>query len=86
MKQPAHTIELTPWQSASIGVRVVCEATNAMLWPLQPDDRMTALISLLANHICDVAENDDQIDAIIDVLRMQLKMSLAAESPPLQSN
>ena len=83
--KPAHTIVLTPWQDAGVGVRVVCEATNALLWPLQPDDRLTALISLLAHHIPDVAETDDQIDAVMDVIRMQLKMNLAAESPPLQS-
>ena len=86
MKQPAHTIELTPWQSAGVGVRVVCEATNAMLWPLQPDDRITALISLLAHHVEDVAENDDQIDAIIDVLRMQMKINRRkTDSPPIQN-
>jgi hypothetical protein len=86
MKQPAHTIVLTPWESAGVGVRVVCEATNVMLWALQPDDRMTVLISLLANNITDIAENNDQIDAIIEVLRLQLKRTLAqAPSPPLQN-
>jgi hypothetical protein len=74
MKLLAHTITLQPWQSASIGVRFVCEAASALLWPLAPDDRMTVLISLLAAHIGDVAETDDQIDAVIDVLRMQMKL------------
>jgi hypothetical protein len=82
---PAHTIMLTPWSNTSAGVRMVCEATSMLLWPLQPDDRMTALISLLANNIDDVAETEDQIDAIFDVLRMQLKMKRGWESPPLQN-
>jgi hypothetical protein len=85
MKAPAHTITLQPWSRASTGVRVVCEATSMMLWPLPPDDRMTALISLLAHHIDAVAENDDQIDAIVDVLRMHLKMKRGWESPPIQN-
>jgi hypothetical protein len=85
-KQPAHTIVLEPWDETSVAVRVVCEATNMLLWPLTPDDRMTVLINLLADHIGDVAENDDQTDAIIDVLRLQLKMNRRRESPPLQSN
>lgn len=85
MKQPAHTIMLTPWSRANMGVRVVCETTSMMLWPLQPDDRMTALISLLANHIDDVAETDDQIDAIVDVVRMHLKMKRGWEAPPIQN-
>lgn len=85
MKQPAHTIVLQPWSHSGIGVRVACEAIATLLWPLAPDDRMTALISLLAYHIGDVAENDDQIDAIIDVLKMQMKITLRG-SPPQRSH
>ena len=36
----------------------------------------------MADAIYDIAETDDQIDAIVDTLRMQLKMFLA-DSPPL---
>jgi hypothetical protein len=47
-----------------------------LLWPLQPDDRMTVLINLIAAQIGTMVENEDQVDALIDVLRMQLKLSL----------
>jgi hypothetical protein len=47
-----------------------------LLWPLQSDDRMTVLLNLMAVQIEDMVETEDQIDAIIDVLRMQLKLGL----------
>lgn len=86
VKQPTHTITIAPWRNFNAYGRVICEATSAMLWPLSPDERMTILISLLANHIPDVAESDDQVDAVLDVLRMQLRRTVSqAASPPLQN-
>jgi hypothetical protein len=60
-------------------------AHTVTLEPMQPDARMTALITVLAREVVNVAETDDQIDAIIDVIKMQLKISLH-ESPPLQAD
>lgn len=73
-KQPAHTITLEPWHSASFGERLALATASALLWPLQPDDRMTVLINLMAVQIDGISANADEIDAIIDVLRMQLKL------------
>lgn len=50
------------------------ETTTALLWPLKDDDRLTVLINLMAAQVDAMAENDDQVDAIVDVLRMQLKL------------
>lgn len=75
-----HTITTQPWHRASFGERLVIEATLALLWPLQPDIRMTVLISLLADQTATIAENEDQIDAIIDMLRLQLKLGLRHEA------
>jgi hypothetical protein len=73
--KPGYTITLLPsWRSASVGERVALEMTTAVLWPLQHDQRMTVTINLLAAQIDAMVENEDQIDAIIDVLRMQLKL------------
>jgi len=84
--KPAHTIERVPWSHASAGVRVACEGISLMLWPLKSDDRLTALLSLLAHHIDHAADSDEDIDAILNVLRMQLKMMRGWHhpSPPLQ--
>jgi hypothetical protein len=82
MKQ-VHMITLEP-SSLGVGERAVANAITVMLWPFQTDDRMTLLLNLLAVQIDHLVENDDQIDAIIDTLRMTLKLSRHS-SPPLQN-
>lgn len=81
----AHTIVLEPWGHASLGSRVAIEASTALLWPFTPDARMAILITLLADQIFEIAANEDEIDAIVDVLRMKLKLKLM-DAPPLQSH
>lgn len=75
--QPAHTVQLQPWQSASVGERIAIQMTLMALWPLKDDARMTVLLSLMADQVAAMTESDDQIDALLDVLRMQLRMSRA---------
>lgn len=82
--KPAHTITIAPWRRLGFGERIAIEATSAMLWPLQHDDRITVLLNLLGGEIAEVAENEDQVDAIVDVLRMQLKLALR-DSQPLRN-
>jgi hypothetical protein len=71
---PLHTITQQPWRSASVGERLALEMTALMLWPLSDDDRMTVLINLMAAQIDRMLEHEDQIDALIDLLRMQLRL------------
>jgi hypothetical protein len=71
---PLHTITQQPWRSASVGERLALEMTTLMLWPLSDDDRMTVLINLMAAQIDRMLEHEDQIDALIDLLRMQLRL------------
>lgn len=75
--RPAHTIMLTPWRGLSFSERVALETATALLWPLKDDDRLTVLINLMAAQVDAMAENDDQVDAIVDVLRLQLKLMAA---------
>jgi len=84
--KPAHSFVFTPWRSDPISVRIFCEATNMMLWPLQPEDRMQALVSLLAHHIDEIADNDEAIDALLDYVRLRVKYRQRMESPPLQND
>lgn len=72
--RPAHTILMQPWRTASFGERMALEMTTLTLWPLKDDDRMSVLINLLASEIDRTITDDDQIDALIDLLRLQLKM------------
>lgn len=75
--RPAHTIQLVPWRGTCTGERIAMEMTSMALWPLQDDARMTVLINLLAAQIDRMLENEDQIDAVIDLLRMQLRLMRA---------
>ena len=76
MKQRAHTIQTQPWQSLSVRERVALEMISGMLWPLSHDARMTVLLNLIAAQLDDVVETDDQIDAVIDAVKLRLKMLL----------
>jgi hypothetical protein len=75
--RPAHTIMLTPWRGLSFGERLALETATALLWPLNDDDRMTVLLNLMAAQIDSMVETDEQIDALVDVLRLQLKLKAA---------
>ena len=81
-----HTIRLDPYRSGSFGERVGLEMGTMLLWPLPHDQRMTVLINLLASEIDAIAEDPDQIDAIIDMVRLHLKMKQRFETPPLQNH
>ena len=81
MKQHAHMITISPWGGLSFGERLALETATALLWPLQSDQRLTVLINLMSAQIIDMAATEDEVDAIVDLLRVQLKLS-AAESPP----
>ena len=74
-----HTITVEPWRSLNFSTRMAIEATTAILWPLDTDDRLTALITLLGDEIETIAEDQEQIDAIVDVLRQQLRLQLARQ-------
>ena len=85
MPRHAHTIVLQPWRGLSVGERIAIEGASALLWPLNADDRMTVLLNLMAAQIDNMIESDDQIDALMEVLRVHLKLSRQRGSPPLQN-
>lgn len=78
----AHTVTVVPWRGFSTYSRVLLEAGTAALWPLQPDDRLSVLINLLASEVVNIAESDDQVDAIVEILSMHLKMTRRLSTPP----
>jgi hypothetical protein len=70
-----HTITPMRYRDASFGERLALEMVTAVLWPLDDDERMTVLLSALGAQIIG-AVTEDKIDALIDMLRLQLKLSL----------
>jgi hypothetical protein len=81
MKQPVITIE--SHASGSFGVRLAIQMISTVLYPLKPNDRMTVLMTMLADEILMEAESDAEIDAIVNMLRLKLQMMLT-DAPPLQ--
>lgn len=82
MSDKFHTLTQTPFRSASFGERLGLEMISAVLWPLGDDERMTVLLSMLGTQIIDMVDTEDQIDALIDVLRARLKLSLGDRESP----
>ena len=76
MKPPPHAIVIEPWRKLGFGNRVARDVIGMVVRPLSLDSRMSVLISALAEHIYEVADTEDQIDAVMDVLRMAMKMHL----------
>ena len=76
-----HTITLESWRGLSLGERVALEAAAALLWPLNADDRITVLLNLLIAQVDGMVENEDQVDALIEVLRMYLKLKTRRAAP-----
>lgn len=74
-----YTITPMQWRRGSLGERFGLEMVGAVLWPLKNDERMTVLLSALGAQIIDTVENEDQIEALIDVLRIQVKLALAED-------
>lgn len=74
---------LTPiaWHRASFGERLSLDVISTLLWPLPGDERMTVLMTLLSSQILDAVENEDQIDGIIEMLRIQLKLTVSEAKP-----
>lgn len=66
-----HTISFQQaWENVSFRERLALEAGSALMWMLDFDQRITVLANLLADEI----ENEDQIDAITDALKQNLKL------------
>jgi hypothetical protein len=72
MKQPVITLE--SHASGSFGVRLAIQMISTVLYPLQPNDRMSVLMTMLADEILMEAQTVDEIDAIVNLLHLKLKI------------
>jgi hypothetical protein len=73
-KPKAYSLTPAQWDRLSFGERVALDVATVLLWPLQPDERMTVLLTLLAEQTAAMAATEEQIDAIVDALRLHLKL------------
>jgi hypothetical protein len=73
---PFYTITPMQYRSTSFGERLALEIVGAAMCPLGDDQRMSVLMSVLGAQIIDMVETEDQIEALVDVLRVHLKLRL----------
>ena len=77
MSHRTHRITAESILNMRFSERLALEMITASLWPLAADERIGLLLTMLADNLCDVAETDEEIDAIVErlCLRIQARMS-----------
>jgi hypothetical protein len=71
-----HQITTERVLSLRFSERLALEMITAVLWPLDTDERIGLLLTTLADNVADVAETDEEIDALIERLRLQFKLEM----------
>ncbi len=74
MSQRTHRITAESILNLRFNERLALEMITVMLWPLAADERIGLLLTTLADNVCDVAETDEEIDAIVERLRLHFKL------------
>jgi hypothetical protein len=69
-----HQITTDSVLSLRFSERLALEMITAVLWPLGADERIGLLLTTLADNVADVAETDEEIDALVERLRFHFKM------------
>jgi hypothetical protein len=77
---PRSRIDNLNFRSISLGERWAITSIHWMLWPLTPDERISVLMSMFAANLLEAVNNEDELDFVIEALRLQLKLKLNAES------
>lgn len=70
----AYSLTSARWNNVSTSERWLIQTIWYIMRPFAPDTRITALLSLLANQLMETAENEAEIDNVLDFLRLQLKI------------
>jgi hypothetical protein len=73
MPRRYHQISTESVLSLRISERLALEMITTVLWPLDTDERIGLLLTTLADNVADVAETDEEIDAVVERLRVQFK-------------
>jgi hypothetical protein len=76
-----HSITLEAPEGSSFKFRVALNMMSLTLAPLDIDERISLLMSLLSKEIDTVADSDDEIDIIVNMLRLNLKLARAGGEP-----
>jgi hypothetical protein len=74
MPHHSHQITTDSVLTLRFSERLALEMITAVLWPLGTDERIGLLLTTLADNVADVAETDEEIDALVERLRFHFKM------------
>ncbi len=74
MSYRTHRITAESVLNVRFNERLALEMITVMLWPLAADERIGLLLTTLADNVCDVADTDEEIDAIVERLRLHFKL------------
>ena len=69
-----HRIATESVLSLRFSERLALEMITAALWPLATDERIGLLLTTLAYNVADVAETNEEVDALVERLRLHFKL------------
>jgi hypothetical protein len=74
MPHRTHQITTESVPSLRFSERLALEMITAVLWPLGTDERIGLLLTTLTDNVADIAETDEEIDALVERLRHHFKL------------
>lgn len=77
-----HQITTESALSLRFSERLALEMITTVLWPLDTDERIGLLLTTLADNVADVAETDEEIDALVEKLRFHFRATRARRVLP----
>jgi hypothetical protein len=82
MSRRTHQITSEILLGLRFSERLALEMITTVLWPLHTDERIGLLLTTLADNVVDVAETDEEIDALVERLRFHFKMEMHRHEKP----
>jgi hypothetical protein len=71
-----YRITAAPFETSSFSERLALQMIGTSVWPFKKDDRISILMTALGIEILPQVETDDQIEAVLDQLRIQMKLAM----------
>ena len=75
MMMKMYSITATAFENATFGERLALNMIGMSVMPFERDDRISILMTALGIEILPQVETDDQIEAVLDQLRIQMKLA-----------
>jgi hypothetical protein len=70
-----YSITATRFENVTFGERLALNMIGMTIAPFKTDDRISLLMTALGIEILPQVEDDDQTEAVLDQLRIQMKLA-----------